>query len=109
MAARQTNTAGGRWVIGNAGCLACAVDFPSFLALFVAPEGSMTTTTSRPSNDLFISAAEAIRRHQGLNRQKLYHLGLTQAIRVCLLPGVPPRYSAADLDRLMSAPADERR
>jgi hypothetical protein len=68
----------------------------------------MSTTTAEPASDHFISAAEAIRRHGALNRQKLYRLGLVQAIRVRLLPGVPPRYSAADLDRLMATESQER-
>jgi hypothetical protein len=69
----------------------------------------MSRTTAEPVSDLFISAAEAIRRHGALNRQKLYRLGLTQAIRVHLLPGVPPRYSAEDLDRLMASESREGR
>jgi hypothetical protein len=68
----------------------------------------MTAIAVKAPN-LYITAAEAIRRHPSLNRARLYRMGLTRMIRVQLLPGIPPRYAAADLDRLMSAEAGERR
>jgi hypothetical protein len=64
-------------------------------------------TAHAPSE--WISGAEVTRRHPEISRVRLYRLAAAQLVRTQLIPGSAPRYSAADLDRLMSASADERR
>jgi hypothetical protein len=50
----------------------------------------------------YVSAAEAIRRHPGLNHVVLYRLAAVGKVAVDLQPGVPPRYSLADIGRALS-------
>jgi hypothetical protein len=47
-------------------------------------------------------AAECLRRYPGLTRAKLYRLVVGGDVRAQLPPGKSPRYSIADLDRIMS-------
>jgi hypothetical protein len=107
VAARRTNTAGGagRSILR---VQLPVVDLPSSLALFVAPEGSMSTKTlpaappQAADTDIYLSAADCIRRHPALSRNRIYRAAVVGAVRTRLIPGVPPRYNAADLDRVMA-------
>jgi hypothetical protein len=55
------------------------------------------STCVGPDQAEFISASEALRRHPGLNRPRLFRLGMTGAVRVQLPAGTPPRFAAEDL------------
>jgi hypothetical protein len=57
---------------------------------------------STPSSDRFAPASECLRRHPGLSRVRLYYLGMLGSVRVELPPGRTPRYSVADLDRVLA-------
>jgi hypothetical protein len=62
----------------------------------------MSIAAAPPAQIEFISAAESFRRYPGLkSRVRLYRLATDGSVRVALLPGKPPRYSARDLDRLV--------
>jgi hypothetical protein len=62
----------------------------------------MSTATIDPTQADFISAAEATRRHPKLSPTKLYRLAAIGAVAVDLQPGVPPRYSAGDIERALA-------
>jgi hypothetical protein len=63
---------------------------------------SVATLEAPASADQHISAAEALRRYPQLSRTRLYRLAVGSEVRVILPPGRPPRYNAADLDRIMN-------
>ena len=56
---------------------------------------------------VYVSAAEAIRRHPGLNHVVLYRLAAVGRVAVDLQPGTPPRYSATDIARASWLPRNE--
>ena len=53
--------------------------------------------------DPHIPAAECLRRYPGLTRAKLYRLVVGTEMRAILPPGKTPRYSVADLDRILAS------
>lgn len=61
--------------------------------------------TSSPRGDDHIGAAEAQRR-LGCGRQALAGLARRGLIRVRKLPGVAPKFNAADIDRLLTSSAE---
>jgi len=68
----------------------------------------MSATTTKPTQDEWISAAQA-EREFGLTRIRIYRLTVGKQIRVRLPRGVPPRYSRADLVRALATEAGEGR
>ena len=62
----------------------------------------MSATTIEPAKAVFISAAEATRRFPGLSPTKLYRLAAHGRVAVDLKPGIPARYSAADIARALA-------
>lgn len=64
----------------------------------------MTTTSVVAAR--FISAAEAIRRHPGLNHVVLYRLAALRKVDVALGSGENIRYSASDLSRIFAPPTE---
>jgi hypothetical protein len=74
-----------------------------------APEGSISTTIALPDSpslasdaDVYLNAADCIRRHPTLSRNRIYRAAVVGAVRTRLIPGIPPRYNVADVDRLMA-------
>jgi hypothetical protein len=53
------------------------------------------------SADDHLPAAEVLRRYRGLTRAKLYRLVVGNEVRAILPPGKTPRYSVADVERVM--------
>ena len=62
---------------------------------------STATQIAAPSTELYITAAECMRRHPGLHRVKLYHAAMIGQIRVKLDPRRTPRYCENDVAQLM--------
>jgi hypothetical protein len=62
----------------------------------------MSTATVKPTQAVFISAAEANRRFPGLSPTKLYRLAPHGRVTVDMKPGIPARYSAADIARALT-------
>jgi hypothetical protein len=54
------------------------------------------------SNEEFANAAECIRRFPAITRPKLYHAVTVGLVETRLLPGLAPRYSIRDVERLAS-------
>jgi hypothetical protein len=63
----------------------------------------MSTATVEPTQAVFISAAEANPRFPGLSPTKLYRLAAHGRVTVNMKPGIPARYSAADIARALAS------
>ena len=73
------------------------------MVFFVFWGPPLSTATADPPSEVYVSAADAIRRHPRLNRVKLYKLALSRQVKCKLPPGTPPRYRLSDLDRIMGS------
>jgi hypothetical protein len=75
----------------------------------------MSTATILPAappqaadTDIYLTAAGCIRRHPALTRNRLYRAAVVGLVKTQLLPGLSPRYCAADVDRLMDGAREGR-
>jgi hypothetical protein len=62
-----------------------------------------TTVQAAPIALTWISGAEAMRRHPGLSRMRLYGLATRHAVRTRVIPGSAVEYCAEDLMGLAAA------